>query len=296
MKYVQEYCLIDTTTPHIAAVNACTSACSPLSTVLDTLWINKHPFVGQYDYCTEDSSAYPNFAGDCAKCLQSQDDSVILGNFVDAMSKACSSRPLAASGDLIVLNRDLFDTSIKPSIAITMSSTSITTMTTTDSSSTKASSSSTSASNSISSTTVSGNRTSMTTSTSTTGTVQNGTSETNPAAGNNESNNQTDHTNTGRLSTGAAAGIGAAIAIAVIAILAGLGFWFFRQRQHNSRESLPQSPAVELMSHPYSFNPWNVKPGMEVYEKGAGGFDGQLHEAPNVSQRNLIELSAFAKK
>lgn len=286
MKYVQEYCLIDNTTPHIAAVNACTSACSPLSNVLDTLWINKHPFIGQYDYCNEDSSAYTNFAEDCAKCLQSQDESVVLGNFVDTMNKACTSRPLAASGDLIAPSRDLFDTSVISSSA-----------TATDTSSTPASSSSSATtSNSSSSTTEIANSNSITTSLSSTSTVQTGVSETHPADGNNDSNNKTDYTSTSGLSTGAAAGIGAGIAIVVIALLAGLGFLVLRRRQHQSREAIPHSPAVELMSRPYYFGSDTIKPGTGVYEKGAAGFDGQLHEAPNGSQYRLVELSAHTKR
>lgn len=133
MKYVQQYCLIDDTTPHIAAVNACTSACTVLSPVLNTLWINSHPYANEYDYCSINSSLYPQHAANCAKCLQSQKDTVIIGNFVDTMNQACISQPYAANGNLITTTRALFDTSIPTSTptSASQSSTTATTPTTT---------------------------------------------------------------------------------------------------------------------------------------------------------------------
>lgn len=269
MKYVQEYCLIDNTTPHIAAVNACTSACSPLSDVLDTLWINKHPFLGQYDYCTSDSSAYTAHAGDCARCLQSQEQSVILGNFVDTMNHACDARPLAASGELIVLNRELFDT-------VPLSSATVSTATATKSDLTSNPSSATNtASEAIS-----------------TGTPS--ITPTGKATDNNTTSSSQGNQNT--LSTGAAAGIGAGIAIVVIAAILVLGFIILRRRKRNSGRLKPQSVALELSS---SHNPvvrQSNKHGFNIFEKSASSVDGQLHEAPTDSQSRLIELPAYSRR
>ena len=244
LKYVQEYCLIDKTTPHIAAVNACTSACSPLSNVLDTLWINKSPFIAQYNYCTSDSSAYASNAEGCSTCLQAQKGSVIIGNFVDTMLNACKTKPLASNGQLIVPERDLFDT------AVIRLSSSISTATTT-SKSRSASKSSTS--------------TATASSSSTSGVQPTNTVESAPSHA---------------LSTGAAAGIGAAAAILGLGAIVAIAL-LFRRRRRRDRVQESQPLAMEL-NQPNSKHGYNVteKPAdSQIYEAPSGP-QSQLIELP----------------
>lgn len=264
MKYVQQYCLTSTTTPHIAAVNACTSACAPLTDVLQLLWVNQHPYVGQYDYCSASSSAYTNNAADCARCLQSQEESVIIGNFVDTMNQACASRPFAANGDLISPIRALFDTSLLSS---------------TDASSTAASTSSTSASGSYSSPPATS------------------------AVGSNtpQYNGQTDSSsNNGGLSTGAAAGIGAAVAVVAIGVIARLVFIYLRRRR-TTRQTAAEAPslpaaAAEISADSEHGSRPDTKQQHFVYEKDAGVFDRQVHEASTESQSHFVELPAYQSR
>jgi len=254
MKYVQQYCLIDTTTPHIAAVNACTSACSPLGDVLETLWISSHPFLGQYDYCSENSSAYTNHAGDCARCLQGQEESVIIGNFVDTMNQACVSRPLAANDELLSPTRALFETSLPSS---------------TDTSSTAASTSgSSAAATQTNSASISGSS----------------------AAQSTDETTEDDHTakssDSGGLSTGAVAGIGVGVAVLAIGVIAGLVFLFVRRRR--TTKLAQSSTAAELpIDTRYNGMAQDVR-----HEKAAWGSEEQLHEAPSDTKSRFVELPA----
>ncbi|KAK5084837.1 hypothetical protein LTR70_007773 [Exophiala xenobiotica] len=268
LKYVQQHCLIDTDTPHIAAVNACTSACSPLGDVLETLWINKHPFVGQYDYCSLDSSAYTDHAADCARCLQGQEESVVIGNFVDTMNQACASRPLAANGELISPTRALFETSIPSSVGA----------------------SSTGASTSSSSTTATGTNSRTSTTSSTT---QGGTASTGSSAA--HDNSETDKSSEGGgLSTGAAAGIGAGIAVLAIGVIAGLVFLFLRRRR-TTKQVQPQSQSWAAAEMSANSTAQGVKHEAPAQEKPAWGSEEQLHEAPSDAQ-SRFELPAPYKR
>lgn len=273
MKYVQQYCLIDNTTPHIAAVNACTPACSPLSDVLTSLWINKHPFVGQYDYCSSYSSEYPNNAADCSKCLQAQKGSVIIGNFVDTMLNACKSKPLVSNGELIQPKRDLFRAAVIP-LSSSMRA-----------SSTVSSGATTSSIKSTSTTRSNGGSSANVPVSSATGVVV---TETEYAGASQSALSQTG------LSTGAAAGIGAAVAIVALGIVAGIAFLIVKRRQRVSAQE-NQPLAVELkrrdQSPPYSSVKYGYsvheQPQEPVYEKYT---DNHIYEAPSGSQNRLIEL------
>ena len=258
--------MIDNVMPHIAPVNACTSACSPLGDVLKTLWINSKPYEGQYDYCTEDSSAYPNNAADCARCLQAQDGSVIIGNMVDTMRQACDTRPLAANGELIVPARDLFETAVVSSATAGSSTAFTSTASATGRSMNSATSSSTSPPSTDEPT---------------------GTASANSQGG----TDQGSSSEQGGLSTGAAAGIGAGIAVLAIAIIAGLWVLFRRKRRAGSRGR--PAHAVELSSPPPTAKVPDHKYDMHIQEKGV---DGQLHEADGTPQSRLVELPAAYKR
>lgn len=77
LKYTQQYCLFDSAATQISD---CAVQCSPLQSVLTTLWGNTSPPRFLYDYCDANSEVYPNYAPDCATCLRNRTGTVVLGN------------------------------------------------------------------------------------------------------------------------------------------------------------------------------------------------------------------------
>ncbi|KAK5072005.1 hypothetical protein LTR51_006489 [Lithohypha guttulata] len=106
MKYVQQYCLIDT--PQTSAASNCAAKCNLAEDAMKTSWIY-NGVQNQYNYCNWNSSQYTQYAGDCAQCLQGQENGVIIGNFADTMYRACEKKPDIANGQLVTTARALFD-------------------------------------------------------------------------------------------------------------------------------------------------------------------------------------------
>jgi hypothetical protein len=76
LKYTQQFCLFDES----AAVDACGTQCAPLEPVLTFLWANTDPPLRLYEYCSQTSDVYPEYAPDCAACLKNRTGTVVLGN------------------------------------------------------------------------------------------------------------------------------------------------------------------------------------------------------------------------
>lgn len=238
MKYTLQVCVIDSTSK-IAAVQTCSTDCQPLQPVLDALWLSTTPYANQYDYCSVNSGSFPADAGKCAACLQSHPGSVVLGNFVQIMSDACASQPLAVNGDLVSLPRALLDTStIAVATGSSISSSSSSTGTT-------SSSGSAGASTATSDSSLTSSSMASPSSSSTTGAI---------------SSTSTSTTSSHGLSTGAAAGIGIGIGLLAAGAIAFLAFWIIRRRRQRRQDGLfaPELPA-------YSPAP----PAKDVQEKDA---------------------------
>jgi hypothetical protein len=78
MKYTLQYCMFQEngSTPNLPQ---CQADCAGLYPVLQTSWFTSPP-LSQYAYCSINETAFPTYASTCAKCLQSYDGSVVLGN------------------------------------------------------------------------------------------------------------------------------------------------------------------------------------------------------------------------
>jgi hypothetical protein len=83
LKYTQQYCLFDSAATQISD---CAVQCSPLQSVLTTLWGGTTPPRFLYEYCDANSEVYPNYAPDCATCLRNRTGTVILGNCKSTLS------------------------------------------------------------------------------------------------------------------------------------------------------------------------------------------------------------------
>ncbi|KIX02960.1 uncharacterized protein Z518_06510 [Rhinocladiella mackenziei CBS 650.93] len=204
MKYTLQYCLFQEngSTPSLPD---CEVDCAGLYPVLTTSWFLPAP-AKQYEYCSINDMAFPQYADTCASCLQAGTGSVVLGNFLNAMQSACDSKPDATLGEMVPLQRELFDTTtVNPSAATSMST----------------SSASAPASTSVS------ESASATESTFSATTAAASSSSTTTAAPTSDSSG---------ISAGAAAGIGVSCGLGAIAIIGGL-FWFIltRARRRNQR-------------------------------------------------------------
>lgn len=195
IKYVQQYCLIDT--PQTSAASNCASKCNSLKDVLDTSWIYSG-VQPQYGYCSWNSSEYTKNAGNCASCLQGQEGGVVIGNFAETLNGACADKPLASSGQMVSVKGDLFAST--------------------------GGAANTSASASSSSPTSASATSTATSTSSSTGSPGTGSAASASASASGQSQG---------LSTGAKAGIGIGVALGVIA-LAGIGALFFVRRKRDA--------------------------------------------------------------
>ncbi|KAI1629066.1 hypothetical protein EDD37DRAFT_644837 [Exophiala viscosa] len=196
MKYTLEYCLFESnsSTPSLPE---CQADCAGLYPVLMASWFSPTA-AKQYEYCSINDTAFTEYAGTCASCLQAGTGSVVLGNFLNAMQSACTSQPDATLGETVPIKRELFNTTTvgtATATATTSSSQTSAAVATTSSSTTSSSSSSSASSSSAVA--------------------------------------QSENKSSG-LSTGAAAGIGVGCAIVAIALLGGLA-WFFLSAKRRSR-------------------------------------------------------------
>ncbi|KAI1610148.1 hypothetical protein EDD36DRAFT_421237 [Exophiala viscosa] len=196
MKYTLEYCLFESnsSTPSLPE---CQADCAGLYPVLMASWFSPTA-AKQYEYCSINDTAFTEYAGTCASCLQAGTGSVVLGNFLNAMQSACTSQPDATLGETVPIKRELFNTTTvgtATATATTSSSQTSAAVATTSSSTTPSSSSSSASSSSAAA--------------------------------------QSENKSSG-LSTGAAAGIGVGCAIVAIALLGGLA-WFFLSAKRRSR-------------------------------------------------------------
>lgn len=209
LKYIQQYCLIDT--PQTSAASNCNSKCSGLKSVLDTSWIysGAQP---QYGYCEWNSSSYKTYAGDCATCLKEQSGGVVIGNAMSTLLEACDGEPNVQDGKMVSVQGDLFATEVvsgSATTSTTSTSTGSAAATTGGSKSTDASVSAATAASAAQST---GNASS------------------------------------GGLSAGAGAGIGVGIAVVAIAAIAGGVFLWLRRRKRASAPAMPDAPPQYLAS------------------------------------------------
>ncbi|KAJ6087210.1 hypothetical protein N7467_006124 [Penicillium canescens] len=120
MKYTLQTCIFTHQTN--PALSACNSSCSPLEKNLNTLWGKENGnWQPQYQYCKTDESSFVPYQGGCATCLEKQDNTKVLGNYLGAMGSACGNKPNATKGQTVSLSRSLF-TSNSPSASATSGS------------------------------------------------------------------------------------------------------------------------------------------------------------------------------
>lgn len=230
MKYTLQTCVIDSSSK-TTQVQACSDECSPIGPVLDTLWLSTTPYANQYDYCSIQSGSFPADAPACAACLQSQEGSVVLGNFVNIMSDACANQPLAQNGDLVSLPRALLDTVTVASTGAAKSS-----------AASSAASSSTRGSESTEAASSSGSGSMSTAKITSTGTVTaTGSSSSASSTAAAASSSSTSSPSSGGLSSGAATGLGVAIGLVGAAAIGALIFFILRRRKQRSSK-LHQTP------------------------------------------------------
>jgi len=243
MKYTLEYCLFysNSSTPSLPR---CEADCAGLSPVLLSSWFSPSA-AKQYDYCSINNTAFPQYVDQCASCLQAGTGSVVLGNFLDAMQSACESQPDATLGETVPLKRELFNTTTVGTSTGAIATASSTFVSTTGTQATSTSPSPSPSSSSSSTTGVSA-----------------------PAG-------QTAASNHSGLSTGAAAGVGVACGLGAITIIGALG-WFMltRRRRNNDRNQkvngLDLNETKAALSSPYLGTAQAQQLGSsEVYEIGS---------------------------
>ncbi|GIJ99497.1 hypothetical protein Aspvir_001629 [Aspergillus viridinutans] len=137
-KYTIQVCVYEDTAS--TSLSPCESQCLPLKPVFETLWWGNN--VSLYNYCTQNSNAFPTYASGCSQCLRGKAGSRVLGNFMDNMVSACKTQPNATKGDTVTLPRPLFDLSVATNSTATNSTTTNSTATGTSSSSPTSTSSS----------------------------------------------------------------------------------------------------------------------------------------------------------
>ncbi|ETN42692.1 uncharacterized protein HMPREF1541_01850 [Cyphellophora europaea CBS 101466] len=249
LKYTQQYCLFDASANQI---DDCATECSPLQSVLTTLWGDTTPPRYLYDYCDATSGVYPNYAPDCAACLKNRTGTVILGNFMDTMYSACATQPnVTTDGELFEIraaNGDLFDTQ-------TESASEQSAPTATDSSASVPSSSASQTGSAADEAASNGSS---------------GSSSSSDSANSSSSSSSSDDDS--GLSTGATAGIAVGCTIIGIGAIAGLVFLIMRRRRaarnHNSHLEDKMGPNAGLMggvspaatAHGYGQSPMGVSP------------------------------------
>ncbi|KAJ5766737.1 uncharacterized protein N7511_004353 [Penicillium nucicola] len=115
MKYTLQTCIFTHQTN--PALSACNSSCNPLEKNLNTLWgKGGGKWAPQYQYCQTDDASLVQYQGGCASCLEKQDNTKVLGNFLGAMGSACDSKPNATKDETVSLSQSLFTlTSTSPS-------------------------------------------------------------------------------------------------------------------------------------------------------------------------------------
>ncbi|KAF4214573.1 hypothetical protein CNMCM8980_001363 [Aspergillus fumigatiaffinis] len=107
-KYTIQVCVYADTAS--TSLSPCESQCLPLKPVFRTLWWGHN--VSLYNYCTQNSNAFPTYASGCSECLRGKAGSKVLGNFMDNMASACETQPNATKGETVTLARPLFDLSV----------------------------------------------------------------------------------------------------------------------------------------------------------------------------------------
>ena len=275
-----------------AGVNACSTACSPLTDTLKVQWLAKKPYVGQYDYCSADAESYTQAAVSCAKCLQGKTGTVVLGNFINTMNDACISKPFAANHEPIHPQRDLFNTAtIAPTTSRTAISSTTETTSATTSTNDETSSSSTQTSTSTSPTadperpsSLTETQTTIAASTiiasqSTSASAQAIATQV-PASG----DPNDDRSQTG-LTLSAAAGIGAAVAVLIIGSSALAAFLIMRRRRRTTTAA--QSKSMELTERVFTPS-HNVAEKQYVMDWKPD--KPQLYEAPDTSRKRIYEM------
>lgn len=220
LKYIQEYCLVDT--PQTSAASNCAGECDGLKDVLDTSWLYEG-VQPQYGYCSWNGSEYKSYAGDCATCLKGQVGGVVIGNAMSTLLGACDSQPMVQSGGMVEVQGDLFATEVVTS--------------TTSSATASRTSSATSTG------------TSSTSELAVTGTSSGSAAATTSAVAQSSGASSNNAESSGGLSAGAGAGIGIGIAIVVIAAIAGAVFlWLRRRKQRRGAQAIPDAPPRYLAS------------------------------------------------
>ncbi|KAF7118910.1 hypothetical protein CNMCM5793_008546 [Aspergillus hiratsukae] len=109
-KYTIQVCVYEDSASASTSLSPCESQCLPLKPVFETLWWNNN--VSLYNYCTQNSNAFPTYATGCSECLRGKSGSKVLGNFMDNMVSACKTQPNATKGETVTLARPLFDLSV----------------------------------------------------------------------------------------------------------------------------------------------------------------------------------------
>ncbi|KAJ9494439.1 hypothetical protein LTR99_010796 [Exophiala xenobiotica] len=247
MKYTLQYCMFQTndSTPNLPQ---CESDCAGLYPVLQSSWFSPTA-AQQYDYCSINNTAFPQYADQCASCLQAGTGSVILGNFLSAMKSGCDTQPNATEGQTIALQRDIFDTAT------------VATGTATQTTSTSAAQ--TSGGTQSTATTTTSSSSSGTTSSSAT------TSSTIPAGAPEPTSSSSG------LSGGAAAGIGIGCGLASIGAVGALA-WFILRRRRNRRTMASRSDYVDTKAA-YAATPYQQMPSPnDPYAQQIGG--SEVHE------------------
>jgi hypothetical protein len=117
-KYTIQICVYEDTAS--TSLSPCESQCLPLKPVFETLWFGNN--VSLYNYCTQNSNAFPTYATGCSECLRGKSGSKVLGNFMDNMVSACKTQPNATKGETVTLARPLFDLSVAANSTATSTS------------------------------------------------------------------------------------------------------------------------------------------------------------------------------
>ncbi|KAK4945496.1 hypothetical protein LTR10_015392 [Elasticomyces elasticus] len=260
MKYTLQYCLFGSINSSTPSLPECQADCAGLYPVLETSWFSPTA-AKQYEYCSINNTAFTQNAGACASCLQAGTGSVILGNFLNAMQSACTSQPDITLGETVFIERELFNTTTVGTATATATATgtgagtaSPQTSATVPTTSASATSSSTPASSSI------------------------------PAT-------QLDNKSSG-LSTGAAAGIGVGCSIAVIALIAGLAWFFLSPKRRARRHAVAAGSEFGDIKTPFADQYGHAQQSGSTEVQGKTPFADQYKHAQQLGGTEVHEIDS----